>query len=287
MSKTDQYAPALRRAYLFAQMPDEQLQILCTSMQEIPLANGEGLFRHGQPAERFFYVFEGLIKLFRLSPDGGEKIIEIIRPGETFAEAVMFMGPHGRYPVSAAAVADSHLLGFSQKNYLGLLRESPDLCFGFLKFQMTNRMLGAGVGFPGEFAFFRFDIRTDKKTPVPGHFPETRETPIGSDPVNPGAEFGFPTKLGKRLISFSKHISGQVATTIIESGLDLPQVNTLIVERADMLGLAQLYQLRGRVGRSSQRAYAYLFHPEDQRLSEEAHRRLESRSVVGKIVLTI
>ncbi len=67
-----------------------------------------------------------------------------------------------------------------------------------------------------------------------------------------------------------------VATTIIESGLDLPQVNTLVVERADMLGLAQLYQLRGRVGRSSQRAYAYLFHPEDQRLSEEAHRRLEA-----------
>jgi transcription-repair coupling factor (superfamily II helicase) len=67
-----------------------------------------------------------------------------------------------------------------------------------------------------------------------------------------------------------------VATTIIESGLDLPQVNTLIVERADLLGLAQLYQLRGRVGRSSQRAYAYLFHPEEQRLTEEAYRRLEA-----------
>ncbi|MEX2279685.1 MAG: transcription-repair coupling factor [Acidimicrobiia bacterium] len=67
-----------------------------------------------------------------------------------------------------------------------------------------------------------------------------------------------------------------VATTIIESGLDLPQVNTLIVERADLLGLAQMYQLRGRVGRSSQRAYAYLFHPPDQSLTEEAHRRLEA-----------
>ncbi len=67
-----------------------------------------------------------------------------------------------------------------------------------------------------------------------------------------------------------------VATTIIESGLDLPKVNTLIVERADLLGLAQLYQLRGRVGRSSQRAYAYLFHPTDQTLSEDAHRRLEA-----------
>jgi len=67
-----------------------------------------------------------------------------------------------------------------------------------------------------------------------------------------------------------------VATTIIESGLDLPQVNTLIVERADLLGLAQVYQLRGRVGRSSQRAYAYLFHPEEQRLTDEAYRRLEA-----------
>jgi len=67
-----------------------------------------------------------------------------------------------------------------------------------------------------------------------------------------------------------------VATTIIESGLDLPQVNTLIVERSDRLGLAQLYQLRGRVGRSSQRAYAYLFHPTEERIGETAYRRLEA-----------
>ncbi len=67
-----------------------------------------------------------------------------------------------------------------------------------------------------------------------------------------------------------------VSTTIIESGLDLPQVNTLIVERADRIGLAQLYQLRGRVGRSHHRAYAYLFHPANQVLSELAHRRLQA-----------
>jgi len=67
-----------------------------------------------------------------------------------------------------------------------------------------------------------------------------------------------------------------VATTIIESGLDLPTVNTLIVERSDMLGLAQLYQLRGRVGRSDKRAYAYLFHPEEQTLTETAYRRLQA-----------
>ena len=52
-----------------------------------------------------------------------------------------------------------------------------------------------------------------------------------------------------------------VCTTIIESGIDMPSVNTLIVDRADMLGLGQLHQIRGRVGRGGQRAYAYLFHP--------------------------
>jgi transcription-repair coupling factor (superfamily II helicase) len=74
-----------------------------------------------------------------------------------------------------------------------------------------------------------------------------------------------------------------VATTIIESGLDLPQVNTLMVERADLLGLAQLYQLRGRVGRSSQRAYAYLFHPTDHVLPEDAYRRLEAVGEYGEL----
>ena len=84
-------------------------------------------------------------------------------------------------------------------------------------------------------------------------------------------------QLEQVMIDFWNHESDVlVATTIIESGLDLPKVNTLIVERADLLGLAQLYQLRGRVGRSSQRAYAYLFHPADQTLSEDAHRRLEA-----------
>ena len=58
-----------------------------------------------------------------------------------------------------------------------------------------------------------------------------------------------------------------VATTIIESGLDIPQANTLIVERADQLGLAQAYQIRGRVGRSRERAFAYLLYPSEEALS--------------------
>ncbi len=67
-----------------------------------------------------------------------------------------------------------------------------------------------------------------------------------------------------------------VCTTIIESGIDMPTVNTLVVDRADMLGLGQLHQLRGRVGRAGQRAYAYLFYPPDRSLSEEAYERLKT-----------
>ena len=67
-----------------------------------------------------------------------------------------------------------------------------------------------------------------------------------------------------------------VCTTIIESGIDMPTVNTLVVDRADRLGLGQLHQIRGRVGRAGRRAYAYLFHPTDSVLSEDAYERLKT-----------
>ncbi len=67
-----------------------------------------------------------------------------------------------------------------------------------------------------------------------------------------------------------------VCTTIIESGIDMPAVNTLVVEDAQRLGLGQLHQLRGRVGRAGQQAYAFLFHPRDQVLSEIAYERLKT-----------
>jgi transcription-repair coupling factor (superfamily II helicase) len=65
-----------------------------------------------------------------------------------------------------------------------------------------------------------------------------------------------------------------VSTTIIESGIDIPQANTLVIERADMLGLAQLYQIRGRVGRSDATSFAYLFYPDARELTPEARARL-------------
>ncbi len=83
--------------------------------------------------------------------------------------------------------------------------------------------------------------------------------------------------LEKVMIAFAQ---GQadvlVCTTIIESGLDIPNANTIIIDRADTLGLAQLYQLRGRVGRSARRAYAYLLYRRRERLSDEARKRLQA-----------
>jgi len=67
-----------------------------------------------------------------------------------------------------------------------------------------------------------------------------------------------------------------VATTIIENGIDIPNVNTMIIDRADMYGICQLYQLRGRVGRSDRIAYAYLFYPENRQLSELSMKRLQT-----------
>jgi transcription-repair coupling factor (superfamily II helicase) len=82
-------------------------------------------------------------------------------------------------------------------------------------------------------------------------------------------------ELEEKMLSF---LSGDadvlVSTTIIESGLDIPQANTLVVERADALGLAQLYQIRGRVGRSDLLAHAYLFYPDASELTPEARARL-------------
>jgi len=83
-------------------------------------------------------------------------------------------------------------------------------------------------------------------------------------------------ELEKVMLDFLHHRSNVLlCSAIIESGLDIPTANTMIINRADQFGLAQLYQLRGRVGRSSQRAYAYLLIPGEHLLTPDAKKRLE------------
>lgn len=85
-----------------------------------------------------------------------------------------------------------------------------------------------------------------------------------------------PTEVEERMSAFyDRRYDLLVSTTIIESGLDIPSANTLIVNRADKFGLAQLYQIRGRVGRSKTRAYAYMTTPPERQMSEAADKRLK------------
>jgi len=87
------------------------------------------------------------------------------------------------------------------------------------------------------------------------------------------------SELEERMLAFLRgEADVLVATSIIESGIDIPQANTLVVERADTFGLSQLYQIRGRVGRSRERAYAYLLYPSAAALTEDAQKRLSALS---------
>jgi len=84
-------------------------------------------------------------------------------------------------------------------------------------------------------------------------------------------------QLEKVMLGFAHHEADVLlCSTIIESGLDIPNVNTIVIDHAESLGLAQLYQLRGRVGRGANQAYAYLLYPRDARIGKDAMRRMEA-----------
>lgn len=118
----------LRGIYLFSVLDDQQLASVMDTTRVVRLAEGECLFDHGQPSRHYFFLRSGQVKLFRSSRDGGEKVIEIVRSGETFAEAVMFMGKARGYPVSAQAIVASELLEFEQTSMLGILEQSTPTC---------------------------------------------------------------------------------------------------------------------------------------------------------------
>jgi CRP-like cAMP-binding protein len=121
----------VRAHHLFAGLSPPQLQRVMTSAHVIDADSGELLFDRGQPARHFYVVLEGQVNLVLYSKAGEEKIVDILGPGQSFAEAVMFMsGP--LYPVSAVAAGPCRIARFSSVDYVGLLRESPETCLRML-----------------------------------------------------------------------------------------------------------------------------------------------------------
>jgi CRP-like cAMP-binding protein len=121
----------VRAHHLFAGLAPPQLQRLLGSAQVEEAAAGQVLFDRGQPARHFFIVVEGHVNLVLYSKTGEEKIVDMLGPGQSFAEAVMFMASPF-YPVSAVAAAPSRIARFSSAEYVAMLRESPETCLRLL-----------------------------------------------------------------------------------------------------------------------------------------------------------
>ncbi len=130
----------LRRAPLLSRLAPEQLERVSRQAVRIRLDAEQLLFSQGDSATRFYLLLTGQMRLFRLSPEGAEKVIEIVSPGQTFAEALMFLNAP-RYPVCASALAPSELIAIDARDFAGMLRESVDTCFLLLG-ALSQRLRG-------------------------------------------------------------------------------------------------------------------------------------------------
>jgi CRP-like cAMP-binding protein len=128
----------LRRCVLFSKLPEDQFARILETTRAVQLEEGGVLFEQHQPAKEIFMLRSGQVKLALVSPEGHEKVIDLISPGGTFAEAVMFSGSHV-YPVTATALVDSSVWGVNAGTYEGILRESTDACFAVMA-QMSRRL---------------------------------------------------------------------------------------------------------------------------------------------------
>ena len=131
---------ALATSHLFSELSDAQMERVRRHSHITDMLEGESLFFQGDNATSFYLVLSGRIKLFRVSPEGKEKVVEIMEAKSTFAEALMFMDqPH--YPVTATALTPSRVIGINGNDFKSMLRESVDTCFLLLG-SMSFRLRG-------------------------------------------------------------------------------------------------------------------------------------------------
>jgi CRP-like cAMP-binding protein len=128
---------AVRRCYLLSGLEDAQFQEVMEHVSVVELTAGKVLFSQGDAANAFFWVAEGVMRLYRASPQGDEKVIELIGPHRTFAEAVLFMG--GQYPVNAVAQTATRLLAFDGKAFKDWMSKDVQRSFRLIA-GMSSRM---------------------------------------------------------------------------------------------------------------------------------------------------
>ncbi|MBJ2260583.1 MULTISPECIES: Crp/Fnr family transcriptional regulator [Pseudomonas] len=121
----------LRRHHLFSPLPEKIFQDVCTLANLKRLPGHVTLMHQGAPADRFFLLVSGQVKLHRVTGEGQEHLVEVIRPGQTFAEALLFS--HAKaYPVSATALKDSVLVSIEGHHYRTALEDQPQICLAIL-----------------------------------------------------------------------------------------------------------------------------------------------------------
>ncbi len=125
MSLPDQHLAEIRQLYLFAHLDDAQFKQAMDHAKLIQLTAGDMLFAEGDPCHHFYVVIRGMIKLFKSSPDGSEKILELVTAKQLFGEEAMFIGQHSVY---ADALEPTRLIAFDGHYFAGLLRDNSDLC---------------------------------------------------------------------------------------------------------------------------------------------------------------
>lgn len=123
-------AEILRRAPLFSGLPPDDLSRVEAIAVPRRIAKGEVLFGTGDPAEGFYIVSCGKLKVFKTSGEGKEQVLHLVMPGQSFAEAAIFEG--GAYPASAQALSDAELLFIPKRAFLDLLAGSPRLAIRML-----------------------------------------------------------------------------------------------------------------------------------------------------------
>ena len=121
----------LRQTPLLQALDEQQLKNILKSSRVLSLPSKKILFEKDSVASHFYLLKSGQIKLFCLSEDGDEKVIEIINPSQTFAEAIMFM-PKKIYPVSAETLKNSEVYSFDMKQFRDMLESSQETCFRLL-----------------------------------------------------------------------------------------------------------------------------------------------------------